>query len=104
MRYPLDKSLSTGKSNWFSQEPLLSFVMHVRWMAIYPVDIALSNFQTETCFLVEFEVANGHRKCTTTEGYLALVRVVIYWPRKTGSVFCRGTELSTVLVKKIVTK
>lgn len=70
----------------------------------YPVDIALSNFQTETCFLVEFEVANGHRKCTTTEGYLALVRVVIYWPRKTGSVFCRGTELSTVLVKKIVTK
>lgn len=36
--------------------------------------------------------------------YLALVRVVIYWPRKTGSVFCRGTELSTVLVKKIVTK
>ena len=61
MRYPLDKSLSTGKSNWFSQEPLLSFVMHVRWMAIYPVDIALSNFQTETCSLVEFEVANGLR-------------------------------------------
>lgn len=100
MRYPLDKSLSTGKSNWFSQEPLLVFVMYVRWIAIYPLDIALSNCQTETCLLVEF----GHRKCTTTEGYLALVRVVIYWPRKTGSVFCRGTELSTVLVKKIVTK
>jgi len=68
MHYLLDKSLSTGKSNWFLQEPLLIFVMHVRWIAIYPLDIALSNFQTETCFLVEFEVANGHRMCPTTEG------------------------------------
>ena len=37
-------------------------------------------------------------------GRLIGTRVVFYWPRKTGSVFCRGTELSTVLVEKIVTK